>query len=88
MEYTETTLRTWLTSGHAEAAGHKILDLIAGGDTAHVQLTNGKTLELANVSDALNHLRAFGWSPRRERTDESARDATPEVHTANWHAGM
>jgi hypothetical protein len=87
MEYTETTLRTWLTSGHAEAAGHKILDLIAGGDTAHVQLKNGNILELVNVSDALNHLRAFGWTPRTDRAEPSVPSRTPTVQTARWHAG-
>jgi hypothetical protein len=59
----EQTLRTKLAAPDGRGCGFQIINTVLKGEPLTVRLSNGEERRVADVSDAMNHLRVFGWSP-------------------------
>jgi hypothetical protein len=70
MKFDEQTLRNRLTARDGRGCGFQIINTVLQGEPLTIRLANGEERRFADVSDAMNHLREFGWSATpAKRTD-------------------
>ena len=62
MKFDEQTLRTRLAAPNGRGCGFQIINTVLQGEPLTIKLSNGEERRFADVSDAMNHLRDFGWS--------------------------
>jgi hypothetical protein len=59
----EQTLRTRLAAPDGRGCGFQIINRVLKGEPLTFRLRSGEERSVCDVSDAMNHLRVFGWSP-------------------------